>query len=142
MKLPSIEYLATQAGHSFKRFPLTVISSFIAVCLGIYMIEYKKDITNPLPVLNIIMTAYLAVPLFFCVTVFTEKKKLNTQTKLIAYAAVLIVLFLVWLSLPGSETTHNTSLPYIRYGIFAVIAHLLVSFAPYLNGSELNGFWN
>ena len=52
-----------------------------------------------------------------------------------------LALVLVYLSLPGTDSTTNISLPYIRYAVFNISIHLMVSFAPFLSHGELNGFW-
>lgn len=142
MKLPSIDYLISKSKESFVRFPLTVLSSLLAVSLGIYLIEFGEDTANPLPFVNLLLTAALGVPLYFCATIFAEKYKLAGRTKAAVYVVVSVLLVFVYFSLPASDTTHNTHVPYIRYGIFNLITHLLASFVPYIKTRELNGFWN
>jgi len=141
MKLPSIHYLFSQAKNSAVRFPLTLITSFIAVCIGIYLIEFEKDAINLFPFINAMLCAALGIPLFFCINVFTQKLKLAQSKSIIIKVGGVIIIGLLYFTLPNSEETANTSLPYIRYVIYNLSLHLLVSFAPYIKGREFNGFW-
>lgn len=142
MKLPSIVYLVDSLKTSFLRFPLTILSASVAVCIGVYLTEYYDEIDNQFPYINLLLTSALGIPLYFCISIFGSKKRLSLPLKVFSLIAATMLLALIYYSLPNSESTHNTSLPYIRYGIFNIIIHLLVSFLPYVNGNSLNGFWN
>jgi hypothetical protein len=48
-KLPSLNYLFVQAKDSLIRFPITILVSFLSACLGIYLVEYGKEINNYFP---------------------------------------------------------------------------------------------
>lgn len=141
MQLPSINYLYQKAKNSALRFPLTLISSFLAVTIGIYLAEQEGVIGNMFPLINAMLCLALGIPLFFCVTVFTKKLDLTNLQSIGVKVGAAIILFLLYFTLPNSEETANTSLPYIRYTIYNIAIHLLVSFAPYLKGKQLNGFW-
>ena len=141
MKLPSINYLFTQAKNSAFRFPLTLLSSFISVCIAIYMVEYENEIVNFFPLINAMLCLALGIPLFFCINVFSQKLKLQKNKSILLKIGGAVIVGLLYLTLPNSEETANTSLPYIRYTIYNIALHLLVSFAPYLKGKQLNGFW-
>ena len=71
MRIPSVNYLMAHAKNSFLRFPLTILASFIAVVIGIYLIECHKGIANILPYINWInlyniMILLLFYPLYLC----------------------------------------------------------------------------
>ncbi|MDO3693854.1 DUF4153 domain-containing protein [Wenyingzhuangia sp. chi5] len=142
MKFLSLKYLLTNAKSSFLRFPLVILSSFIAVVISIILVEYDDEIINKLPYINTLLTFYLGVPLFFCIRIFNKKNNLSTKQQNLLQISGLVLLGIIYISLPSIESTHNTSVPYIRYGVYNVIVHLLVSFAPYIKTKELNGFWN
>ncbi|MCK4661487.1 MAG: DUF4153 domain-containing protein [Bacteroidales bacterium] len=142
MKLPSINYLISNSKESFLRFPLTIISSLVAVCIAIYMIEYKDNIENMFPYINLLLTAALGIPLYFCSTIFINRINLNKNLKIVSMIGATCLLIVIYFTLPDSNVTHNTSVPYIRYGIYNIIIHLLVSFIPYIHNKQLNGFWN
>ncbi|WP_422361057.1 DUF4153 domain-containing protein [Reichenbachiella sp.] len=142
MNLPSINYLLSSAKESLLRFPLTLLCAFCGVCLAIYMVELEDEITNYFPYINSLITFALGIPLFFCVTIISSKKDFGIATSIGSHVVAALVLLAIFLSLPDAENTHNTAIPYIRYSIFNIIVHLLVSFSPYLSGQQLNGFWN
>lgn len=139
MKIPSISHLANTAKTTFLRFPLSLLSAFIAVVLAIYMVEIDFNVKENLNLLNIMLTAALGIPLFFCAAIFSEKTKYNTW---LCYGVAALLLVLMYFSLPSSDIANSTSVPYIRYAIFNITAHLLVSIAPFLKSKELNAFWN
>ncbi|MDO6736756.1 DUF4153 domain-containing protein [Wenyingzhuangia sp. 2_MG-2023] len=142
MKFLSIRYLYNNAKDSFLKYPLVVLSAFVAVVLSLVLVEYDDEITNKLPCINALLTFSLGVPLFFCISVFKRKNHLSANYLYGIYLLGFLFLGTIYVSFPSIDTTHNTSIPYIRYGVFNVIIHLLVSFAPYLKTKELNGFWN
>ncbi|MEQ8624858.1 MAG: DUF4153 domain-containing protein [Vicingaceae bacterium] len=142
MKAPSLSYLSQKAKKSFIRFPMTIISASIAVVIGIYLTEYESDNNNFLPYFNLLLTAALGIPIYFCISILLGKKRTTNSLQLLAYSIGTLILVGIYDSLPSSEITNNTSVPYIRYVIFNIIAHLLVSFVPYLKKGNLNGFWN
>ena len=141
MQLPSINYLYQKAKNSAVRFPLTLISSLLAVTIGIYLAEQEGVVGNLFPFINAMLCLALGIPLFFCVNVFTKKLDLTDIQSVSVKVGAAVVLGLLYFTLPNSEETANTSLPYIRYTIYNISIHLLVSFAPYLKGKQLNGFW-
>lgn len=142
MKLPSINYLAIHAKDSFIRFPLTIISSLIAVTIGIYLVEVGRDMNNVLPYINVMLSLSIGIPLYFCVTIIANKKKFNKKKILYTNLLATIVLVAIYFTLPNSESTHNTTLPYIKYGLYNMTCHLLVSIIPFAFSKQLNGFWH
>lgn len=142
MKLPSLNLLFTNAKNSLFRFPLTIIASLLGVIMSIYLVEYKKEVDNMFPYINFLLTAALGIPLFFSTAIYCNMQKVNFVKKALVHLLAFIVLIAIYLSLPNSEITNNTSIPYIKYTIYNIIIHLLVSFIPYLKTKKLNGFWN
>lgn len=141
MKLPSINYLLANARVSFLRFPLTIISATLAVIVGIYLTECQKSITNIFPYINFLLCAALGIPLYFCAVIVCDKTGFNRNIYWLIMLFATAALACIYLTLPGSDSTHNTSLPYVKYAIYNVIIHLLVSFLPFLSSTSLNGYW-
>ena len=141
MKLPSIQYLFKNAKNSFVRFPLTILSSLVAVVIGIYLTECHKSIDNIFPYINIILTSSLGISLFFCATIISNKKKFDKKNNLLIHAFAALILVAIYFTLPSKESTHNTTLPYIKYALYSITSHLLVSFIPFAFTQQLNGFW-
>ena len=96
MKMPSFAYLFTNAKKSLVRFPLTIISSMIAVCLGIFLVEKGESIKNLFPYINILLTSSIGIPLFFSATVISNKKKLKKKENIILYFFVTIILVVIY----------------------------------------------
>lgn len=142
MKLPSINVLVTTAKKSFLRFPLTIITSFIAVIIGIYLIEFNKDIKNMFPYINVMLCLSLGIPLYFCATIISNKKKFDSRKIVIINLFATAILIAIYFTFPNLESTHNTSLPYIKYGLYNITCHLLVSIIPFAFSKQLNGFWH
>ena len=142
MKLPSLNYLISNAKNSLLRFPLTVLAAAVAVVLGIYLIENNKNITNLFPYINIMLCMSLGIPLYFCATIISNKRKFDRKNTLLINAFATLILVAVYFTLPSAESTHNTSLPYVKYGIYNITCHLLVSIVPFAFSTQLNGFWH
>ncbi len=142
MKLPSLTYLAQHAKQSLLRFPLSMLSALIAVCAGIYLTEVEKEITNVFPFVNIMLCAGLGIPFYFCATVFANNKDFGFKAKTALNILATIIIVLLYFTLPNIDSTQNTSLPYIRYALYNITIHLLVSFIPFIGSDDLNGFWH
>ncbi len=142
MKLPSVNYLMTNAKESFVRFPLTVLSSLISVVVGIYLIENEKDMLNMFPFINLMLCASLGIPLYFCATIISNKRGFVGKSTWIINSFATLLLIAIYFTLPNAESTHNTSLPYIKYALYNITCHLLVSFIPFAFSKQLNAFWH
>jgi hypothetical protein len=142
MQIPSIHFLYKNAKASLHRFPLTIISAFVGVLISIFLIEENDSIKNMFPYINLLLTSGLGISLYFCATVFAIRDKKSPKITSVFNIVATLVLVLIYFSLPTSDSTHNISLPYIKYVIYSVAIHLLVSFIPYISKGHLNGFWN
>jgi len=141
MKLPSFNYLFSNARKTLYRFPLTLLVSAIAVVIGIYLVENESHVKNFFPYVNIMLSASIGIPLFFSATIISGKRKLDAKQHGLLMLMVAILLTIIYFTLPNAESTHNTALPYIKYGIYNITAHLLVSFIPFVFSKQINGFW-
>lgn len=141
-KLPSLNYLFVQSKESLIRFPLTILVSFLSACLGIYLIEYGKEINNYFPFLNTLLCLSIGIPLFFCIAIISEKKHFVKKQIIVLNLLAIFLLIIIYFTFPDSQSTHNTSLPYIKYAIYNITAHLFVSFVPFAFTKQLNAFWH
>lgn len=141
MKLPSFSYLISNARKSFYRFPLTLLTSAVAVVVGIYLVENERHVKNFFPYINLMLTASIGIPLFFSASIISAKKKLDKKKHRLLMLLVVVLLTAIYFSLPGADSTHNTALPYIKYAIYNITAHLFVSFIPFAFSQQINGFW-
>lgn len=142
MKLPSLNYLAQNAGRTFLRFPLSILCGAGGAAISIYLVENQEDIKNYFPCINLLLTFALGISLFFSADVFSYAKGFSRQKRFLLSAFVALVLVAIYFSLPGFDSTQNTSVPYVRYTIYSITAHLLVAFIPFIGAGRLNGFWH
>lgn len=142
MKLPSLQYLTTNAKTSLLRFPLTLVSALIGVVLALYLFEYHEEKINFFPWINTMLCAALGIPLFFCAALVAERKQWEGTKKAGILIVAALVLLALYFTFPGSDSTHNTSIPYVRYGLYNLTIHLCVSVLPFAFSRQLNGYWN
>ena len=141
MKFPTLQRLNEESLRAAHRFPLSLLSSILATILLIYIVE-KDSFTDNLPLLNLLMTFALGIPLFFSVEIFSEKIKLSFNKKILFWGLGIVALLLIYLSFPTDLSPGTTRAPYIRYVIYNLALHLTVSFVPFLDKGNLEGFWN
>ncbi len=142
MRLPSVDFLYTSAQKSLKRFPFSLISSLIAVGLAVYLVEAKEKFEDDFSLVNLMLVAALGIPFYFCVSILKEKLNFTKIQYGLSLFVVSVLLGCIYISLPLDDDMQSVRIPYIRYAVFNVVAHLLVSFVPYYSGEKLNGFWN
>ncbi|MFA7327575.1 MAG: DUF4153 domain-containing protein [Candidatus Kapaibacterium sp.] len=142
IKFPSLDELLLTSKRAFMRFPFAIISSIITAVVAIYLIEYDKNPEQNLKLVNLMLTSALGIPLYIAIKLYNDKYKSRKATEIISNLLALVLLFLVYLSLPETEFMIINTTPYIKYAIYNVVVHLLVAFLPYINKGEENGFWN
>ncbi len=140
MKFPSITQLQQDGTHAALRFPLSLFFGFLAAGLGCWMIELNSS--HDLRFLNLLLTFGLGIPLFFCIDVFAEKKRFSLFQRSISWIIGLVFLGLIYMSFHSEDVYTNTRIPYIRYTIYNLAIHLMVSFLPYVGSDNQEGFWN
>jgi hypothetical protein len=142
MKIPSLSYLSRNAGHAFLRFPFSILCGLAGAGVAIYLVENEDQIKNFFPYVNLLLTLGLGISIFFCADVFSYAKGVLPQKKYLFDVLAALILIGIYFSLPGFESTQNTSVPYIRYTIYSITVHLLIAFIPFLRAGQLNGFWH
>jgi hypothetical protein len=137
MKLPSMNFLSTAFLQSWQRFPL----SMLAACLGTYaMFSSLEGEADRLHLLRLFMVASLALPLVTGVTAWAESRKISLPIHLLLQAiAIGISVFFYYYMDEASKDYQYVRIP--RYMISVVIAHLWVSFAPFLKSESVSDFW-
>lgn len=142
MKLPSIDYLYSNAKDSFKKFPLTILSGLLAAIIGIFLTENHDQTFNTLPYINALLCASLGIPLFFNVSLLASKNKFDKRSSTIITSLALLLLVALYFTFPNNDSHYNNSLPYIKYALYNLACHLLVSFTPFLYQKQHNAFWH
>ena len=142
MKKPSIHQLAQNAKDAFLRFPLVVLSALFGSLAGMYWVQVSEVSQYVLPMVNLMLTAALGIPLFFSVRMLLEGEVRFKPWSVAFYISAFLVLIGIYFSLPGQDATQNTFQPYLRYAIYNVCLHLFVSFSPFLFTRREGHFWS
>lgn len=142
MKIPSFDELLDKSFKSFLRFPFAILFSFLTAIVAIYLIDKNQNPQENLKLVNLMLSSALGIPLFIAVKLLIEKFELNKSLKIGLNTLSILVLLLVYLSLPETQYKIITTTPYIKYAIYNIVVHLMVAFLPYIKKNEENGFWN
>jgi hypothetical protein len=137
MKLPSMNFLSTAFLQAWLRFPL----SMIAACIGTYtMFCALEDNDDKMQLFRIFMCSMLALPLVTGVTAWAESRKISFPIHIFTQLiAVGICVFFYYYLNETSKDYEYVRIP--RLLISVIIAHLWVSFAPFLKSENVNDFW-
>ena len=142
MKFPSLSHLQDEAFSSAKRFPLSLLSAIVGTLLAIYLSEVEV-FGEHIILVNLELTFALGIPLFLCVDLFAEKHHLSPLKRRLGWLGALVVLGLIFISFPPDNMPSNTRVPYIRYAVYFLAIHLMISFLPFLKKAETAAsFWN
>jgi hypothetical protein len=133
LKLPSVQYLTGEALASFRRVPLVMTAALVAAICGIIATE----VDNEAPFVRVMVTAQLALPLFFALAVAAESnqwgRSLRAALDILGVTALVAYHFtLPDYMAPGAVT---------RFLQLNVGLHLLAAFLPFARGGNHNGFW-
>jgi len=138
MKFPSIKNLAESAGKTIKRFPFELLFALAGTIAATFDIE--KDNLQPADqnwCYRIIMTANLGLLLCLATTLFTEGRMLNKRNGyLVRILVALAATSLLFLLNPDERLYDN-----LRFFLFSLSFHLLVSFAAFFPNGQVQGFW-
>ena len=142
MKKPSIHQLALHARDALIRFPWVILTALIGSLAGMYGVQVSEVSHNILPVINLMLTAALGIPLFFAIQILLERGVPIKHAVAVLPILAVILLIGIYYSLPGQDTTQNTFQPYLRYAIYNVCLHLFVSYSPFLFNKGEGNFWS
>jgi len=137
MKLFSLDSLMRHAGETFKRFPLALLSAI--ACTIVLLVHSHNDFSDGSwqALMPLAMALYLSLLLHIVVTFYAERFTFSGTKKYAAWLIAVAVMVLYYFSLPAVLNGSD----YIRFVLFAIALHLLVSFAPFLVRGEMNGLW-
>lgn len=141
MRFPSLSQIAADAGATLKRFPFVIAIAAIGAVVVIWLIglpwqerEHYQWLTK------LGMVCMLGIPVFIAVTTFSEGRGIPSTQKNLLNAAALLLLALYYFLL-DDRFPREDSEPLLRYLLFVLAAHLLVSFAPFIQKGSLSDFW-
>lgn len=138
MKFPSIKNLAVSAANTVKRFPYEIIFVLAGTVAATVNIEWDK--ISPADqnwCCRIMMMANLGLLLNLAATLFTESKSFNTKKALLIRTVVALAALSLLFVLNPAEDAYD----YVRFFLFSLGFHLLVSFAGFTGKANVDGFW-
>ncbi len=138
MKRNSLQTILEKSSLTFKRFPLSLLFSFLGAGTAIFLIHTEADPQkNNFYLFNLLTTCYLGMLVFIALPIYAERKNWNLKKNSLFQIIGIMVLGAYYYSLPN----HFFELSTIRFVLFSLALHLLISFAPFLGFNEPNGFW-
>lgn len=141
MKLPSIKILLEKAGSALFRFGGSIISSLVFAFTAIMMIERDQDFES-FGQLNLLLVSVIGISLFFLAQIIHETYYKGAKKRKLLYGSALLLLILIYFSLPGNKSQFTHNFPYIRCLIYFVTTHLIIAVLPFISGKKFNGLWN
>lgn len=141
MRSFSIEKIINGATESVQRFPVIILLSIIGTSAAVWYagLSFNEEQDHWF-VLNLIVGLSLSVSLLLALTTYTEKRSWTKQSSLFLQLGGVIVIVLYIFSLPDL-TKNAPEIYFIRHILLFISFHLAVSLAPFLNGGEINAFW-
>jgi hypothetical protein len=133
LKLPSVQYLTGEALASFRRVPLAMTAALAAAICGIIATEVDDEA----PFVRVMVTAQLALPLFFALAVAAEANRWWRSLRAALNVAGVVALVAYHSTLPDFMDAGVAT----RFLQFNVGLHLLAAFLPFARGGGHNGFW-
>jgi hypothetical protein len=133
MKLPSLQSLWHEALAVFRRFPLQVLVTIVAVGVCILRIE-----TPSLAYLDkLLACCNFALTLLLAADLFAETHDWSVLKKWFLRVLVLVICTVLYLLL--NPVLYEADV--IRIVLLGFAFHLLVSFAPFIGRGMVGGFW-
>jgi hypothetical protein len=142
MKLPSLSHLVAQTKETFLRFPLVIVVAFAGTFAMMRVIGFSREYYELHSQLwyNIVMTCSIGIPLTLSLAIFSESKGHSVLMKIVYQSAALVILLLFYFTLSPEMDVYD----FIRYFIYLIAFHLLVSFTGYIfsNNTDYRLFWD
>lgn len=137
MKLLSLQKLLQEAQIVLQRFPMVLFSALIGT-VAFWVIIENPD--NNVIYTKLLMCAALGIALFFSITLFSEREEWNLNRKVIGYVTGLAFLIIYYIYLPAHEKDFSVD-EVIRYILWFIGIHLVVSFILFLRKGQITSFW-
>ena len=133
MKLPSIQLLLAEAGRTARRFPLVLLTAFLAAVAAIGLTDSGDDES----LTRLLFAGTLGLSLLTATAVSAERWSGTRPGRILLNSLGAVLLVVVWVLYPG----WLDPVALRRYLQLSIGFHLLVAFLPYFRVSERNGFW-
>ncbi|MBL6446993.1 DUF4153 domain-containing protein [Fulvivirga sp. 29W222] len=137
INIPNLKEALVLTAKTVARFPLATLCGIIGTVSMCYYVEVSyenKELQKQL--MKLVMVSGLGISFFTALQLIGE----NLRSRMVHYAIQVIgaiLLILYYFSLPIElQVIHG-----VRFVLFGLVAHLLVSFAPYIVHFNKPGFW-
>jgi hypothetical protein len=137
MKLFSLNSLLQHAGETLKRFPQALLFSAAATVAMIVLISRDFKVDENFEVMRFAMATYIGMLLTISVALYTERFTFSGAKKYAAWIFAIALVVFYYFSVPNEVDEISG----VRFMLFSVGLHLLVSFSPFLVRGEVNGMW-
>ncbi|GAA0891305.1 DUF4153 domain-containing protein [Fulvivirga kasyanovii] len=138
IKIPNLRETLMLTAKTVARFPLATLCGIVGTIAMCYYVEvdYQNDDLQK-KLMKIVMVSGLGISFFTALQLFGE----HLKSRALHYAIQLlglVLLLLYYFSLPLElKVVHG-----VRFVLFGLVAHLLVSFAPFIIHFKRPGFWS
>ncbi|HSE82931.1 MAG TPA: hypothetical protein VLB01_00115 [Thermodesulfobacteriota bacterium] len=76
-QFPSVSVIFAEAYRTFLRFPFVILSALLGAAVSIAIIEVDTNLEGNEYLLKLLLCSLLGIPLFFSISLFTERKGYN-----------------------------------------------------------------
>ena len=133
MRLPSLATAVETARQTLARFPMAMLSGFLAAVAAFRMIDGPSHDSQP----RLLATGVLGLALFTASVTSAERRGVAPRHRWIVDIAVAVGLALLY----RASLDWTPDLTALRFIQLLLAGHLLVAIAPYLTSERLDGFW-
>lgn len=137
MKLFTLSSTIHKARETFLRFPLPLLSALGGTIVMLCFIHKDFSASGNQMLLHLGMTFYLSMLFTISVSLYTERFTFSGVKKYAALSISLAFVAIYYFSLPADINAVTG----LRFVLFTLGLHLLVSFSPLLVRGEMNGLW-
>lgn len=135
MKLPSIDYVIGSAVRTFLRFPITMLFALLGTINVILSIENIGDESVRI---KLILCAALGLTSSLALSLWSSYYRMSKVWNVLSNVVLVTLLTLYYFSLGDSIKEIDG----IRYVVFNISLHLLVSFVLFIKNKEVDEFWS
>lgn len=141
LSIPSVSELIIKSTETIKRFPLSILAAIVGTISGIWYSELSfSDQTNYEWLSDLILVSFLGVSFLVAIKMYCESREWDTlRTTLVGIFGV--TLLILYYTLSSEYISSGADEFGYRFLLIALIAHLAVSFAPFIHSKNVEGFW-
>jgi hypothetical protein len=138
MNRNSLHSLRANAAAALIRFPAVLICAAVASAAVMALHDrVGMPVADTETLIRLAMTAFLGMLFFLSATVYRERKGWSGVRSLAIWVSGILLLAAYYFSIGDVEGEQT----WIRFVLFVLGGHAVISFAPFSGSGEYNGFW-